>query len=286
MDKRNVKPQPEHLPTPRVIPLGADQRLLILQKLQGKLEIEVLLEVYTKELEKHIDISRLIWEYNDTCSIVRRGISASCRQTFAVKFGDTPLGVLQYSTPYKLDRDEISMIHTFHRLIAGPLANAIEYSRVKSMALQDYLTGLGNRTSFEQDTNKSIAICERQDIGLVLIMFDMNNFKQVNDTYGHLDGDKVLRRFSQILKEAVRTTDTVYRLGGDEFAALLQPASEESAAVVLRRVQHLVKHDRMLTSYGIGSACGFAEYRKGDNLIALYERADRLLYKHKRKQKS
>ncbi|OEE68275.1 diguanylate cyclase [Enterovibrio norvegicus FF-33] len=265
----------------RRVPLGADQRLMVLQKLQGRLEIDKLFEVFTRELEKQIDINRLIWEHDDISHIVRRGGSSDFRQTFSIKFAQSPLGMLQYSTPYQLDNDEISLIHTYHRLLAGPLSNAIEYSRVRNLAMLDSLTGLNNRTSFEQDLRQSVALTERKNHGLILMIFDMDNFKQVNDTYGHLDGDKVLRRFSLLLKEAIRASDRCYRLGGDEFAVLLTPATRESAQLVNDRLKTLLSHDTLLTAHSISSSVGCSAYRQGDNVTSMFERADRSMYRNK-----
>ncbi|MDO6500389.1 GGDEF domain-containing protein [Photobacterium sanguinicancri] len=269
---------------PRRKPLGADVRLLILQKLQGKLDLALLFEIFTREMEKQIDIHRLIWELEGTATLIRRGKATEYRQTFVLRFGENELGKLQYCTPYKLDQDEINLLHTYHRLFAGPLANAIEYRRVKNLALQDYLSTLGNRTSFEQDIRHAIALSERRNVGLVLIIFDLDNFKQVNDRFGHLDGDKVIRRFATILKDAVRATDRCYRLGGDEFTALLQPATGESASKVATRIQLLMKQDQTLRALNISVSLGYAHYQKGDTSISLIDRADRQLYQHKRQK--
>ncbi|MPS32118.1 MULTISPECIES: GGDEF domain-containing protein [Salinivibrio] len=282
MNASHIKQYTNSDRAPRIVPLGADQRLLLLQKLQGHLDIKVLFEVYARELEKQIDIGRIIWEHDDISNIIRRGAQHTFRQTFSIKFNKQPLGVLQYSTPYKLDPDEISLLHTYHKLLAGPLNNAVEYTRVKNMALLDGLTGLHNRTSFEQDLQHAVAVCERENIGLVMVMFDMDNFKQVNDTYGHLDGDKVLRRFSLLVKEAVRGSDRCYRLGGDEFAVILQPASKSSVKHVTSRVKSLVSQDHLLSSHQISASVGFSVYRQGDNNLSLYERADQSMYRQKR----
>lgn len=267
---------------PRTKPLGADQRLLILQKFQGKLELGLIFEIFAREVEKQIDISRLVWSFEETTTLIRRGQATPNRQTFVLRFGDHELGKLQYATPYPLDKDEISLLHTYHRLFAGPLINAIEYRRVKNMALRDYLSGLGNRSCFEQDIQQAIAMSERRNVGLVLMMFDLDNFKQVNDKYGHLDGDKVIRRFATLLKQAVRSSDRCYRIGGDEFAVLLQPATDQSALHVSQRVEQLMQEEPTLRNLRIGASIGFAEYQKGDTSTTLVDRTDRQLYRHKR----
>ncbi|MGF1684296.1 GGDEF domain-containing protein [Photobacterium minamisatsumaniensis] len=267
---------------PRKKPLGADQRLLILQKLQGKLDLTVLFEIFAREVEKQIDISRLIWEFDDTTTPVRRGSATEYRQTFILRFSANELGKLQYCTPYPLDKDEVNLLHTYHRLFAGPLMSAIEYRRVKNMALRDYLSGLGNRSCFEQDITHAIAISERRNVGLVMVMFDLDNFKQVNDRFGHPDGDKVIRHFGRLIKNSVRASDRCYRIGGDEFAVLLQPATDKSAAHVIQRVDRFMAEDAILRTLKIGYSCGFSAYQKGDSSTLLVDRADRHLYSHKR----
>ena len=267
---------------PRTKPLGADQRLLILQKLQGKLDLHLLFEILAREIEKQIDICRLIWEQDETATLVRRGTASDYRQAFLLRYNQQELGKLQYHTPYPLDRDEVNLLHTYHRLFAGPLINALEYRRVKHMALRDYLSGLGNRGRFEQDLHHALAMSERRQVGLSLVMFDLDNFKQVNDRFGHPDGDKVIRHFSTLLKKAVRASDRCYRIGGDEFAVLLQPASDDSAQHVIRRIQQLMQADATLQALQIGCSCGYANHLHGDTVTTLVDRADRHLYQHKR----
>ncbi|WP_087022952.1 GGDEF domain-containing protein [Thaumasiovibrio subtropicus] len=266
--------------------LESDQRLLVLQKLQGKLDLSLLMETFIREVEKQIDISRLIWDFEDTCSIIRRGQPSEYRHTFTLKYAQHSLGSLQYFTPYALDRDEVEMLHQYHRLLAGPLMMAIEYQRVKNMALQDHLTGIGNRTSYEHDIEHAIAISQRHEDGLILMAFDLDNFKQVNDMHGHSMGDDMLVRFAQLLKQAIRTSDRCYRLGGDEFLAIIQPTCVKSARVITQRLVKLIAEDQLLPDYNVGTSFGYSYWKKGDDARSLYERADANLYENKRFKKA
>ncbi|QUJ66886.1 GGDEF domain-containing protein [Photobacterium sp. GJ3] len=275
------KSQADAVPT-RTKPLGADQRLLILQKLQGKPELSTLLEVFAMEVEKQVDVSRMLWRQETTTTLIRHGPGTENRQCFLLRYSDHPLGELQYDTPYALDQDEINLLHTYHRLLAGPLFSAMEYRRVKEMAMRDHLSSLRNRSCLDQDILHAIAMSERRQVGLVLLLFDLDNFKQVNDKYGHLDGDNVIRRFAAILKQSVRTSDRCYRLGGDEFVLLLQPASEQSARKVIHRVLTRMEQDHTLRTLEIGTSIGASQYCRGDSPTSLLERADRQLYQHKR----
>ncbi|WP_318475749.1 GGDEF domain-containing protein [Photobacterium leiognathi] len=263
-------------------PLAADQRLLILQKLQGKLEIRLLFEILCRELDKQIDICRLVWRLDKTTTLIRQGQASPHQKSFALRFGDTCLGTLQYSTLYPLDDDEISLLHTYHRLLTGPLFNAIEYRKVKNMALMDQLSGLCNRMCFEQDIHHAIAMSEKRSVELVLFICDLDNFKQINDNFGHLDGDKVIKAFSQALKHAIRNSDRCYRIGGDEFIILLQPASPRSEIKVATRISDYINQSPILSTLNIGFSYGTATFTQGDSMVSLIERADRKLYQHKR----
>lgn len=272
--------QKETLPLRR-LSFAAEQRLQILQKLQGLLDMEILFESFTQELEKQVDVTRLIWSYEGISHIIRRGEQGPFRQTFSLKFGSSSLGFLQYNTPYKFDTEEINLTHIFHRLLAGPLYNAIEYNRVRNLALLDGLTGLNNRARFDQDLLLSISLTKRKNNGLILMIFDMDNFKQVNDRFGHLCGDKILCQFSYQLSDAIRLSDQCYRLGGDEFAVILSPATNTSAQQVNQRLKSLISNDPLLRSHNITSAAGCALYRQGDTVNSMFERADRAMYRNK-----
>lgn len=262
-------------------PLAIEQRLSVLQQLQGHLKIEALLNVFSIALEKQIDITRLIWDINGVSHIVRSGNAGAFHHTFTLKHAASSLGMLQYGTPYPLDADEINLIHAYHRLLIGPLQNAIEYRRVRDLALTDGLTGLNNRIRFEQDLNHAISLTKRNNQGLILMIFDMDNFKQVNDNYGHLEGDRVLRQFSTLLRNAIRTSDSAYRIGGDEFAVILSPATGGSAQWVNQRLNTLKTQAPLLQTYQITRSAGCAVYRSGDNITTMFERADHRMYHNK-----
>ena len=273
-------PQTEPLSTcPRA--LSAKLRLITLQKLHAHLELDSLFKMFTQELEKQIDITRLIWEDKDISHIVKRGDASIYRQTFHLTYTNASLGTLQYTTPYQLDVEEINLIHSYHQLLAGPLFNAIEYRRVKDLSFLDGLTKLNNRSRFEQDLQHVISINERKNNGLILMIFDIDHFKAINDRFGHLHGDQVLCQFSTLLNEAIRTSDRCYRLGGDEFAVILSLASQRSAQCLNQRLKQLILNDPLLHSNKITSSAGCAFYRQGETPQTLFERADKGMYRNK-----
>jgi diguanylate cyclase (GGDEF)-like protein len=136
--------------------------------------------------------------------------------------------------------------------IADFAALAIErayYSRaLKRMATIDSLTGAQNRGSFERIYSRELEMCRRYDLLLSLLMVDVDDFKKINDTFGHLVGDKVLKDLVELLMGCVRKVDTVFRYGGDEFVVLMPNTSKEQAQRVRKRILERIEYQNSLSS--------------------------------------
>jgi diguanylate cyclase (GGDEF)-like protein len=105
------------------------------------------------------------------------------------------------------------------------------------MATIDELTGISNRRGFELLGQQAIQVCRRLAKPAALLYFDLNHFKQINDTHGHAEGDRALRVFSEVLRRVVRSSDLTGRLGGDEFAALLIDSDWAETSAVIERLR-------------------------------------------------
>ena len=157
--------------------------------------------------------------------------------------------------------------------------------RMQALSTRDELTGLYNRRGFAGLAEHRFKVAGRQGGGVTLLFADLDNLKTINDTRGHLAGDRTIRDAARILAEACRETDIVARLGGDEFAVLLADSAAASAAGIIARIegligQHNAGGDRgpvLSLSIGVGSCTG-AETCSIDELIA---RADAAMYESK-----
>ena len=112
----------------------------------------------------------------------------------------------------------------------------LAFLSMKEQATRDWLTGLYNRRYFEETLSDHIESARRYDRELSLVLFDMDDFKQINSTGGHEAGDKALRRFAGVLKSTARKADIVCRFGGDEFAVILPETGQENALTFAERV--------------------------------------------------
>lgn len=156
-------------------------------------------------------------------------------------------------------------------------------------ASEDHLTGALNRRGFDNAYQREISIAARNEKYLCFALLDIDNFKQLNDTYGHAVGDKVLVYLVEAVKKVVRLEDIVSRYGGEEFAILLPNTMLESAVDILERVRrHIIKefflheNKRILVTF----SAGVTQYQPGDLQQNLYQRADKALYQAKRNGKN
>ncbi|SHJ70758.1 sensor domain-containing diguanylate cyclase [Tepidibacter formicigenes] len=161
-------------------------------------------------------------------------------------------------------------------------------SKTKRLAMYDELTNLYNRRAFWKEANKEIQRIIRNGGKLVIIMADIDNFKEINDTYGHDVGDKVLKHFSNILKINIRKYDIVARLGGEEFVILLKNVGKEEGLKKSEKVRKQIEKNKVFiksTNKNIKYTVSFgiSEITDKDNysIEKAIKRADCALYKSK-----
>ena len=159
--------------------------------------------------------------------------------------------------------------------------------RAQSEALLDSLTGLKNRRGLERAV-EDLLLEPTGLLGSALLLADIDHFKVVNDTYGHVLGDKVIRAVAHVLRSSIKGRDVAARLGGEEFAVLLPQTSLNGAAAVAEQIRGTVAQGRICRPDGnesIGQvtlSVGVAIAKAGDTLEALLERADAAMYSAKR----
>lgn len=166
------------------------------------------------------------------------------------------------------------------------LADLVENElRAVQLATVDDLTGLANRRGFHAIAGHSLALCQRMDKPAALLMFDLDDFKEINDARGHAAGDRVLKRFADELLTSFRDSDVVARLGGDEFCVLLSGSRAEEVPNALAHLDDALTVGSEETP--IGYSVGAIQYdeEKHPNVEALLEEADALMYRDKRQSK-
>lgn len=153
------------------------------------------------------------------------------------------------------------------------------------LATIDELTGLSNRRGFMTSARYVINLCDRQEILCSLIFIDLNDFKNINDQFGHAEGDRALVAFSNLLKDNFRNSDVLARLGGDEFVVLLTDTTKSAAETAMRKLQKSIDEYYFKTNYGysISYSYGIAgpDFNQHITIEKLLKDADSLMYEHK-----
>ncbi len=179
---------------------------------------------------------------------------------------------------------ELKILTTIADFAAIAIGKVYYFRALKKIATIDPLTGISNRRIFEKIFSREAARCKRYGGQLSMIMIDINDFKKINDQFGHPAGDKVLKNLARILRRSVRKVDTVARYGGDEFVVLMPNTPREKAEVVRKRIEEHLTNLNMMgeelpfrISMGLHSA-------SGDAVDELIIDADMDLYRQKSKK--
>jgi len=160
-----------------------------------------------------------------------------------------------------------------------------ELELVNRLVREDQLTGALNRRGLDGALEREAARAERNGTPLCIALIDIDNFKKINDTYGHQVGDIVLVHLVAIIKETIRTNDLIGRYGGEEFMVLLPDARLDTAAAVMGRLQRGLAAKQIAWAKQqlvVTFSAGIAAHAKGEGVEALVKRADQALYEAKR----
>lgn len=191
------------------------------------------------------------------------------------------------ASPHAFDDVAKPVMETLLEHLRAALQSAQKYDAIRREAVTDPLTNLYNRRFFEKQGREEVERSLRHQVPLTLLMFDVDHFKHINDTYGHQTGDKVLQAVAQYLKDHVRTSDICGRYGGEEFALLLPATPGRNAAFLADRLRNGLAQI-MYTGLGLPAnasvtvSAGLATCpHDGTTLEDLIARADEALYRAK-----
>jgi two-component system, cell cycle response regulator len=198
---------------------------------------------------------------------------------------DAVVGVLVAETGRRpgsrIERRVVATTERFAGHTALAMRNANLLERMQQMAVTDGLTQLANRRSFDRSLERELQRATRTDGRLSVVLIDIDHFKGLNDTHGHLVGDNVLRQIAQALADCGREYDTIARYGGEEFAAVLPGCSAALSVQVAERLRRAVEEAG--TDVPATASCGVATYPyDGVDVPGLLGAADRALYSAKR----
>lgn len=216
----------------------------------------------------------------DIQSARQKGHSCS----YNLKIEGLQLGKLTVFRGRKFVESELMLLENLLSILIYPLRNSIQFKKASLMAYCDALTGVRNRSTFDESLEREISMSQRYRQDISLLVIDIDFFKKVNDTYGHSVGDDVLKEVAATIQQSIRTTDMLFRYGGEEFVVLLTNSDCDASSVIADRILESVREinmdiagQKMDVSVSIGLACR----NKLDDGTTLFQRADKAMYEAK-----
>jgi len=270
-----------HLTSPRTQSFISDFKEKILKKyasLSGSLPADVVVKV------------------DNPLLVVSEGGGGGVRGAFEgipFKVGDRVIGLLAIAgvKVNTFSPDDLKLVKMLVDNSSFAIENSLLHKKIEELAITDGLTGLYNHRYFKEALHKEIKRAERYNLVFSLLMFDIDDFKKINDTYGHIKGDCVLKEISQIAREIFqREIDVVARYGGEEFVVILPQTTRERASIVGERLLSSVR-ERLwkLASLPVPVtiSMGIASYPdSGESEDTIIQAADSFLYMAKKRGKN
>jgi diguanylate cyclase (GGDEF)-like protein len=229
-----------------------------------------------------LELTKLIRKENDSDVIVMTGYSDDYSYEEAINIGASDFVI----KPVRLEELLLRLKRVLkERKLTEERIRMME--KLQKLAITDGLTKLYNSRSFYSQLELEVDRFNRYKHPLALLLLDIDHFKAYNDAYGHLEGDKVLVRFSQIIKSCLRANDSAYRYGGEEFTVILPETGGEEAKTVAQRIRAALEAEKFSPEQEprkdvtITISIGVTEYFPKEELSAFIQRADQAMYRSK-----
>lgn len=265
-----------------------DVFIRLCRRLQTTLEMDPLLDIFAEEVATVISFDSLSYQHESQGAhfVYTVGFGGRHRCEYGLTLEGEPFGTLTLNRRQRFAEQELSLLEDLLGLLVMSLRNAWRYHSMQQAALTDAATGLGNRRLLYQDLEREIHRAQRHGSHFSLILCDLDHFKRINDSYGHMAGDMVLLQIAGLMRQSVRSSDACFRFGGEEFAVLLpQTPLRETVQVAQRLSMNIDQH-----AFDIGGSTikatvslGVTAYAADQKAEEIIERADRALYEAKRR---
>lgn len=255
-----------------------DNNTSLIEQLQTTLDTEQLLAIYLNALAGVYKVNAIQLETFQHTFTTGTPKAASQKLTLPIRIDNKLMGKISYFTDKKVTDVLMSSLTGFQKALVFPLRNALAFWQLQQMALKDALTGVGNRAMYNDAIMRAIQYGTRYKEEFVLLMLDLDNFKNVNDNHGHQTGDDILIGFTQVVSECLRAEDQMFRFGGDEFAIILDKQGLDAAKIVASRIHFAVSQQPQFIKYGVSTSIGCACFNLTDTTSSLFARADKALY--------
>lgn len=250
------------------------------------LSLEHLLGVFAEELGSVLPFGQLVYRHRlgHQDFVYTTGLGGAHRCDYQLTLEGENYGSLALTRRERFSDEELEAIEFLLGILICPLRNACQYALVEQAALTDSLTEIPNKRALDMDLVRDCSLGDRHGDTFTLILCDLDHFKTINDTYGHVVGDHILKAMAKALREATRDGDSIFRFGGEEFAIVLPHTGSHFGQRIADRIRTAVHEIRVAcgaTQVRVTASAGVATRRKGEMPDQWLARADDALYRAK-----
>jgi len=251
--------------------------------LQTTLEINELMALFAKEIRSLVAYDGLIYTFPALKINIELGDQSPHSATYNLTAASDSLGDLKFFRKHPFADDELEAIENLMAGLLYPLRNTLLYQRAVESAVIDPLTGVKNRVSMDNAVHREIELAHRHGTPISFILLDIDHFKSVNDTYGHLFGDQVLKSVAQCASNSIRDTDMIFRFGGEEFLLLLSGTDADGTQLLAERIRSNLENLHLSddNNLRVTASLGAASLRKREDMLSIFDRMDKALYQAK-----
>lgn len=251
------------------------------RRLQTTLDTRKIVELFSDELSQVIKFQQFSYQGADNISFKSNDKAGVHSCQFNLSLDHEALGTIKLSRKTRFLEEEMAIIERLASTLVFPLNNAKMYYAALQSALIDELTGLGNKRALQSDLHREAERSVRRNTPLSVVILDLDHFKTINDTHGHLAGDQVLQNLAKTLSASARQSDLCFRYGGEEFLVILDETSPAQAALICERLRLSIAQQNFY--YGakpipVTASLGCATLQEGESLEDFIGRADKALY--------
>ena len=264
---------------------GLDQALRTVAVLQTTLEIEQLIKLFSREVSASIPHSSVTFQNEKLDIDVSSGRIAKFPRNFELIVENQTLGQLTFTRGKAFTERESALLEYMLCSLVYPLRNALQYKHAFNASMTDPLTGVYNRKVMETSLGRESGLSRRHKTALSLVLLDIDNFKNINDNYGHEAGDELIKAIAQTISHELRKTDMLARYGGDEFMILLSNTNRRGATTLANNLRKKVESTNYTindTEFKVTVSIGVSSTMTSSKKDDLFSRADEALYQAKR----
>lgn len=253
-------------------------------RLHSTLDLDKLFEIYNQESKTNVLFDSMSYSHPSDAFTFKTGNRKRHSCQYRLLMGGQNLGEVEFTRSKKFTEPETIKIEYLLSSLLNPLHNSLLYKQAILNSQIDPLTNVNNRTAFDSSLSRELSLAKRHNNDFAMIILDIDKFKNINDSHGHLFGDCVLRDVAGCINKNVRDSDIVFRYGGEEFVILLSNTEEDGAYQLAERIRTSI--EKMTCKYGeistkVTVSQGIGCMKKDEHEVALFDRADKALYKAK-----